>query len=327
VGAVGGAYETARTRWGFRPRRDRVLFRVEGERRVEMLDGILTNDLKRAPPDRALWALLLTPKGRIVADLRVLPRPDELWLEVPAVAAERLAATFQRYLPPRFARATVWAEGAVLDVYGPAAAEAVRAATGVEPPSEPPRVAALDGETGPAVVVAHDDLRLPGYTVAGARAALEPIGAALHAHAERTGGAPLDDAAFDALRIEAGWPRYGQDVTEENLVQETGWESRAVSFTKGCYLGQEVVIRVHHRGHPNRYLRGLRLPEPLPLPGSTLYADGKPVGTVTSTARSPRLGPIGLGYVRREVAPGARVRVGDPEAGAEAEVLALPFPE
>jgi folate-binding protein YgfZ len=135
----------------------------------------------------------------------------------------------------------------------------------------------------------------------------------------------MEAELLEVLRVEAGWPRYGLDVTEENLVQETGWEDRAVSFTKGCYVGQEVVIRVHHRGHANRHLRGLVFHEEPAAIGTPLLVDEKQVGAVTSAVRSPRLGPIGLGYVRHEIPPESEVRLAEP-GGRSAQVVALPFP-
>ncbi|MGH7544807.1 MAG: YgfZ/GcvT domain-containing protein, partial [Gemmatimonadota bacterium] len=175
------------------------------------------------------------------------------------------------------------------------------------------------------LVVRGDSLGMPGYAILGTRSALEPVVAALAALEPEKGGARIGADLLEIFRVEAGWPRYGLDVTEDNLVQETGWEERAVSFTKGCYIGQEVVIRIHHRGHANRHLRGLRFRGELPDPGAPLYSADKAVGSVTSVVRSPRLGPIGLGYVRREVEPDAEVRVGDPESGPAAHVVGLPF--
>lgn len=314
------AYEAVRSRWGWMPREDRALFRVTGERCVEMIDGLVTNDLKAAPVGRALWALFLTPKGRIVADARVLRREAELLFDTPATAAAALEALLRKYLPPRFARAERRADGSVLGVYGPEAAAALSEVVG-RPVPETPGDAVAAGDGSEVAVVRDDLLGLPGCEALGEADALAALARELE-----TRGARIDRETFEALRIEAGLPLYGIDVTEHNLVQETGWEGRAVSYTKGCYVGQEVVIRVHHRGHPNRYLRGLRFHgEPAPA-GTALFSAGKPVGTVTSAARSPRLGPLGLAYVRREVEPAASVRVGAPDAGAAAEVVALPFP-
>lgn len=320
------AYEAVRSRWGWLRRADRTLFRVTGERAVEMLDGLATNDLRALPVGRALWTLFLNPKGRIHADALVLRRETEFWLDVPAVAADSLGGIFRKFLPPRFARAEHVTGSALVGVYGPAAADAVAAATGAPAPAEPLAFTESgSGETA-RVVVRDDSLGLPGYGVIAPAGSLAPVVSELAARAGAAGGAELDASLFDVLRVEAGRPRQGTDVTEENLVQETGWEADAVSFTKGCYIGQEVVIRIHHRGHPNRHLRGLRFHGELPDPGAPLYSDEKAVGSVTSAVRSPRLGPIGLGYVRREVEPGSQIHLGGPGIDPAAQVVALPFP-
>jgi folate-binding protein YgfZ len=131
--------------------------------------------------------------------------------------------------------------------------------------------------------------------------------------------------AAEIVRIERGRPRFGLDMSDENLPGELGLEERAVSFTKGCYVGQEPVARMHHRGHPNRHLRGLELSQPAdrgePVAASGGEADGKLAGTITSAAVSPTFGPIALSVLRREIEPGAQVVAGV----APARVVALPF--
>jgi folate-binding protein YgfZ len=131
----------------------------------------------------------------------------------------------------------------------------------------------------------------------------------------------VSEEAAEVLRVEQGIPRHGQDMGAENLPGEAGIVTRAVSFTKGCYIGQEPVARMHHRGRPNRVLRGLRLAAAIP-PGAPVTAAGRTVGTLTSSVVSPRLGPIGLAILRREVVEGEAVVVGD---GATATVAELPF--
>lgn len=325
----GSAYETVRSRWGWIRRDDRVLFRVTGDRAVDMLDGLATNDLKTLPIGGARWVLFLNPKGRIQADALALRDGAGLWLDVPAVAADALEAHFRKYLPPRFARAERLHDAAQLGVYGPAAADAIAAATGARAPEEPLTFTEPEGGGSGEVarlVVREDSLGLAGYRVIAPAGSLEPVVSALAARAEASGGVEIDGTWLDVLRVEAGRPRYGSDVTEANLVQETGWEADAVSFTKGCYVGQEIVVRIHHRGHPNRHLRGLRFEGELPAPGTPLRVGAKAVGEVTSAVLSPRLGPIGLGYVRREVEPGTDVTVGERDDGPAAHVVGLPFP-
>jgi folate-binding protein YgfZ len=131
---------------------------------------------------------------------------------------------------------------------------------------------------------------------------------------------PVSNEAVECLRIEAGRPRLGYDMDSETIPQEAGINERAVSFTKGCYVGQETVSRLHYRGKPNRHLRGLRLSEPAER-GTDIVLGERVVGRVASTCVSPRLGPIALALVRREAQPGETVNV----AGAPAEVVELPF--
>jgi folate-binding protein YgfZ len=136
------------------------------------------------------------------------------------------------------------------------------------------------------------------------------------------GAATVSEEAAECLRVEHGRPRYGIDLDDSVIPQEAGLNERAVSFTKGCYVGQETVARLYYKGRPNRHLRGLRLSEPVST-GEPLLLGERPVGRVGSVAVSPTLGPIALALVRREAEPGSVVSVG--EHGASAEVLELPF--
>jgi folate-binding protein YgfZ len=136
------------------------------------------------------------------------------------------------------------------------------------------------------------------------------------------GAAEAGEEDAEIVRVEQGRPRYGVDLDETVIPQEAGLNERAVSFTKGCYVGQETVARLFYRGKPNRHLRGLRLSEPVE-PGTPLRLGEKEIGRVTSAVVSPRFGPIALAIVRREASPGDTVSVGD--SGATATVAELPF--
>src|SRR6202035_874591 len=138
----------------------------------------------------------------------------------------------------------------------------------------------------------------------------------------QAGATETSEVAAEIVRVERGRPRYGIDLDESTIPQEAGLNERAVSFTKGCYVGQETVARLHYRGKPNRHLRGLRLAEPA-ASGDEIRLGERPIGRLGSAAISPRLGPSALALVRREAEPGAIVSVG--EQGASAEVVALPF--
>jgi tRNA-modifying protein YgfZ len=138
----------------------------------------------------------------------------------------------------------------------------------------------------------------------------------------RRGADEVSEAAAEILRVEAGRPRFGAEMTAETMPAEAGIVEEAVSFTKGCYIGQEPVARLHYKGRPNRHLRGLRLSAGAAA-GMRLRHEGRDVGLIGTACVSPALGPIALAIVRREAAPGAVVEVG--EQGVTAEVVELPF--
>ncbi len=140
------------------------------------------------------------------------------------------------------------------------------------------------------------------------------------------GAVPVSEDAAEIVRVERGRPRYGVDLDDSVIPQEAGLNERAVSFTKGCYVGQETVARLHYKGKPNRHLRGLRLSEPAPA-GAELRLGERAVGHLSSSVISPTYGPIGLGLVRREAEPETSVSVGGGEDGVSAEIVELPFTE
>jgi folate-binding protein YgfZ len=144
----------------------------------------------------------------------------------------------------------------------------------------------------------------------------------LRALLARSGAVEVSEAAAEIVRVESGRPRFGREMTAATIPQEAGIAERAVSFTKGCYIGQETVARLHYKGKPNRHLRGLRLEAPMPA-GDVIVLGEREVGSVGTAVVSPALGPIALAIVRREAEPGARVEVGADRIGAE--VVDLPF--
>lgn len=313
------AYEAARERSIAVERTDRVVWTATGRDPVKMLTGLVTNDLEGATPERGVYAALLTPKGKMVSELRLFRRPDgSVLFDAPAEGAEGLAATLKKFVPPLFARFAP-APLSVVGVYGPRAREVVGAALGIEVPGSLPReegVVEAGGDAGALVV------RTPYAGVDGFDLLVPDAGAALDAleGAERAG---LD--TLEVLRIEAGTPRWGAELTEDTIPLEAGLRERAISETKGCYTGQEVIIRILHRGHVNWNLRGFLLGDAPPPPaGATLTRPGeeKTVARITSAAPSPRLGQtIALGYARRELSPGDALDLD----GATATLVELPF--
>ena len=276
------------------------------------LQGQVTNDIEALTPGHGCYAAFLTHKGKMLGDLRVLDAGGELLLSCERVALQPLFNMIRRYKlgsDVELHKRTL--EMGELSLIGPDA----RRLAGAEALGEAEHDS-VRAELGgcPVLLVATDvgvDVFCDAEHVRGVRAALLSGGAA-----EGT------EEAAEIVRVERGRPRYGLDLDENVIPQEAGLNERAVSFTKGCYVGQETVARLHYRGKPNRHLRGLRLSEPVEA-GAVLRLGEKEVGRVTSPVVSPAHGPIALALVRRQAAPGDTVTVGDD--GVTATVSELPF--
>jgi folate-binding protein YgfZ len=294
---IDAQYRQMREECGLVERPERGLLIVSGPDAAEYLQGQLTNDTEAIEPGGWIYAALLDRKGHMQADMRVL-RPDEgpdLWLDLEPEGMAAANRHLQMYKIGREVEVTDASDGhTLLSLIGPRATEIARAVDG----------ASLRTETGV-------DLIVPA-------AELERVRDALFA----AGAVEVSAAAAEILRIEAGRPRFGAEMGTETMPAEAGIVEQAVSFTKGCYIGQETVARLHYKGKPNRHLRGLRFSTPATA-GDALRVGEKEVGTVGSAAVSPAFGPVGLAILRREAEPGATVAVG--EDGVTAEVVALPF--
>jgi folate-binding protein YgfZ len=244
---------------------------------------------------------------------------DALLLEVPAGAAAEITAAFQRSLPPRLCRYEVTTtETASVGLYGAKAAEALAAAAGQPGPGAVGRIARFDRDGAPLVVARTAARGLDGFDCLVAANAVDDLLTRLVAW----GAVPVRDALLEERRILAGFPRLGAEIDDKTLPQEVRLdELGAVSFTKGCYLGQETVARVHFRGHANRYLAGValeRVPGALP---AELTAGGRPAGRLTSACWWEAGGCFaGLAVLRRSVQPGATVLAADGAAGTVREL-------
>lgn len=290
-----------------------AMFEVQGPAALACMQGLLTNDLERAGEGSLVFGALLTPKGAIVVDLWVLRTGGRLLLVAEAAARQPAAELLRRSLPPRLATATDrTGELGVAWLYGLALEEAL-AQTGLAPLPEEGRV------------LGAGDLQLARPPASAPFRALlagpmDALGAALE-----TSGLPEGDGDDrEAARILAGWPRLGAEIQERTLVQEVRFdEIGGVSYTKGCYTGQETVARLHFRGHVNRELRGLAWDGPPALVDRVVVdQDGLEVGRVRSVVAVPGW-LLGLALLRREVEPGAQVVAG----GHPATVVHLPFEE
>jgi folate-binding protein YgfZ len=277
---------------------------LSGAGAKEFLQGQVTNDVVGLEPGTGCYAAFLTPKGKMLGDLRVLDTGDELLLDCERVALQELFNMIRRFslgFEVELHKRTV--ERGLLSVFGPDVAEGV-------PEAEHSHREALVGDV--VVRAIRTDVGLDLLCDAADVAALV-----------QTLALPsLTEEQVELGRIERGRPRYGIDLDDTVIPQEAGLNERAVSFTKGCYVGQETVARLFYRGKPNRSLRGLRLSSPVDA-GAMLRLGDKAVGQITSVACSPTLGSIGLGLVRREAPVGSTVAVG--ENGTTAEVVELPF--
>jgi folate-binding protein YgfZ len=304
-------YRQLREECGLLDRSARGKLLVAGPDAAEYLQGQLTNDVEALAPGDGQYAALLNRKGHMQGDMRVLrPITEELWLDT---EPEALAATrrhLEMYSIGREVKVTdVSGERAILSLIGPRAVEVAGTAALPENACEASTVAGVEClAVGTSVGI---DLIAAAADVGRLRDALGDAGAV-----------EVSLAAAEILRIEAGIPRFGAEMGTATMPAEAGIVADAVSFTKGCYIGQETVARLHYKGRPNRHLRGLRLSAPAE-PGAALVLGEKEVGVLGSAAVSPALGPIGLAILRREAEPGLTLSVG--EDGVTAQVVDLPF--
>jgi tRNA-modifying protein YgfZ len=279
-------------------RSERGKLALTGPEAKSFLQGLVSNDVESLTPGHGCYAAVLTPKGKMLGDLRVLDVGGELLLDCERLALQPIFNVLWRGrvgIDVEIHKRTV--QMGLLSVVdlrlaGPAEHDNLRTESAGRP------VIAVTTDVGTDLFCAAEDLDA--------------------VRAEFPAG---DEAALEVLRVEAGRPRYGIDLDDSVIPQEAGLNERAVSFTKGCYVGQETVARLHYRGKPNRCLRGLRLSAPAE-PGEEIRLGEKVVGRLGSVVVSPRHGPIALALVRREAAPGDVVTVGGQATG---ELMELPF--
>jgi tRNA-modifying protein YgfZ len=297
---------------GLVDRSERGKLALTGTGAKEFLAGQVTNDTEALTPGNGCYAAFLTPKGKMLGDLRILDLGNELFLDTERVALQALFDMIRRFkigYDVQLHKRTV--ECSLLSLIGPEATRIV----GAEELAGAEHSSARAEIEGVSSVLVRTDI---GIDVICDASGHETVREALLS----AGAQPGSEQAAEIVRVEHGRPRYGIDLDDSVIPQEAGLNERAVSFTKGCYVGQETVARLYYKGKPNRHLRGLRLSAPIE-PGAELRLGERTVGHLTSAVLSPVHGPIGLALVRREAEPGATVSVG--EHGADAEVVELPF--
>jgi tRNA-modifying protein YgfZ len=296
---------------GVLDRSERGKLALIGQDARSFLQGQVTNDIEALTPGTGCYAAFLTPKGKMLGDLRVLDAGEELLLDTERCALQALFNMIRRFsIGYRLELHKRTLERGLVSLVGPRADSVLGFDPGAEEHSHARRslagveVRAVRTDVGLDVLCAADDTE------------------AVLSRLQAAGAVPVSEGTVDCLRVERGRPRYGIDLDDTVIPQEAGLNERAVSFTKGCYVGQETVARLYYRGKPNRSLRGLRARAPL-APGDQVVLADREVGHISSAAVSPRWGPIALALVRREAPPGTIVAVGS--EGVAAEVAELPF--
>lgn len=296
-------YRVVRSAAGLIDLSHRALLQLTGPDRLSFLQGMLSNDLRSLQPFDGQHATLLTQQGKVVADVRVLCSLNSFYLDCWEHLKGKIIDHLNRYLVADEVEITDRSqEYTMLSVQGPNAADLVRSLAGSSELPQRPRQHAMVTIEGAAVcVVCDSDTGEPGFDLIVPRSHLLTIAQRLTETGKRIAAAWIGEDAHDVLRIEAGVPRYGIDFSEDNLLLEVGLDD-AVSFTKGCYLGQEVVERIRSRGHVNKSLVGLRLAAKEQVSaGDLILAGEKETGQITSWTDSPALGvTIALGYVHKD---------------------------
>lgn len=330
-------YHALRRTAGVVDRSTRGRLLLTGADRRAYLHGLLSNDIVALGPGSGCYATYLTAQGRMIADMRVFETGDSLIVDLDGTIAQAVADRWSQFIFSEDVQVqNVSAPTAQIGIYGPRAADVLEKAwaSGRTPEEQSPGAELLrslpvyanrrwDFRGAPAFALASDDIGVMGFDVVLPVSLAGEIVPLLHAAGAADVGAP----AAETCRVEGGRPLFHVDMDEDTIPLEAGIEDRAISLTKGCYVGQEIIIRVLHRGHGRvaRKLVGIGI-DPngsLPSRGDRIMAGSRDVGSITSAVQSPTLGrPIALGYVHRDFAqPGTALDVG----GSTAAVAALPF--
>ncbi|HKO36327.1 MAG TPA: glycine cleavage T C-terminal barrel domain-containing protein [Pyrinomonadaceae bacterium] len=304
--------------------RGRIL--VSGSEAVMFLNGLITNDMKSLAVNSWMAAAFANVQGRLLAAVRIAHREDGFLIDTESATRETVITLLDRFtLAGDFHLQDLTDETAMFSVQGRRASEVISRVFGAEAASAE-RHKLVNAQFGNMTV---NVIRATHTAEDGFDLFIEAnnslkVGDALTA----AGAAPISNATFETLRIEAGVPFYGIDMDENNVVTETNLDD-AVSFTKGCYLGQEIIVRIKHRGHVAKKLSGVVLDDLTPVPRNSkiISSEGKEIGRVTSSVFSPPLDrAIALGYLKYDyLAAGTEVKVAAPERETNATVADLPF--
>src|SRR5215212_5109629 len=286
--------------------------RVSGSEATMFLNGLITNDVKSLAEKRWMPAVFPTVQGRLIGAVRVIRGTEPSFLiDTETASHEAVLKTISRFtLAGDFKVADVTAETALLTLQGQSAAEILQQvfeASGSDVPEN--GVAETTWESVPVTIIRASHTAEDGFDIVIDSSRKAELQQAL----EAAGAQPVGEDTFEILRVEAGIARFGQDIDESNVIPETNLDD-AISYTKGCYVGQEIIVRIKHRGHPAKKLTGLRFETDQQIEAGAIIRskENQEIGRVTSAVISPKLGSIGLGYVRYEyLSEGTQVVVGD----------------
>ena len=301
----------------------RAKIALTGGDRVRWLNGMITNNIRDLAAGHGVYAFLLNPQGHILGDLYAYNRGDSLLLDTDHSQLEKMLPVFDHYIIMDDVEVVNLSDKlTALAVAGPRAKEVLKSAGLEVPVLDLLQFADLTWQGIGLTIVRGDNPAVESYELWLAPANVTSLWQALVNAPAR----PVGTAALDLLRIASGIPRYGQDIRERDLPQETE-QQRALHFTKGCYIGQEIVERIRSRGNVHRKFTGFEGQPQLPVPGTKIQADGKEIGEITSVASLPAASGehmVALGYIRREFAVPGKEVVAD---GARLKVTDLPFAE
>lgn len=307
---------------------------LTGNDRIRFLHGQVTNDVKKLRGGEGCYAAITTAKGKMESDLNIYNLQDELLLDFESGLAERISQRLEKFIVADDVQIVDAAlHYGLLSVQGPKAEEVVRAMNLFSeiPSKQFSSIKISDATLGEIYLANNSRLQLNrwGFDLFVPNNSLGAMADKLIAAAKNFGGRACGWTAFETARIENGIPRFGADMDETNIPLECGIESRAVSYNKGCYIGQEVINRIHSIGHVTKELRGLRLADDLktlPQKHDKLFFNGKEAGYITSTVKSPLIGNIALGYVRRETnQTGNELTLHATAGESTAKIVGLPF--
>jgi folate-binding protein YgfZ len=323
LGHVRAEFEALRHGCGVYNLANRAHIALTGTDRTRWLNGMVTNNIRDLAVGRGAYAFLLNPQGHILGDLYAYNRGDSLLVDTERAQLEKVLQVFDKYIIMDDVEvANVGDSMAAVGLAGPQSRK-VLSAVGIEPPPlEKLQFADVAWRDESLTVVRDDNEGVDSFELW-----LEPVKVTgLREALLKAGANPAHSGALELLRIASGIPRYGQDIRERDLPQETE-QMRALNFSKGCYIGQEIVERIRSRGAVHRKFTGFHVNGALPAPGTKIQTDGKEVGEITSSATLPTAKAdiaVALGYVRREMAaPGKPLAAGD----AQLSVADLPFTE